>query len=275
MDLNTTPAMAAPPGEVTNFHPGITEIQTKFITVYVGTLAGATVCLALRIWTRARIVRGIWADDCKQIRIRKEDRSLTDAIDAIIGAWLMDIGFFISCVEWMKYGFGDHLWNVSLAQLVKYGEFSERPYIASSLINTFFSGSNSSRYFILLGADAHQVFHTHAVRLESFPVPFELILNFPRYLRLNPQKWFRWAVGFLMLTIFVYTIATTVVVGAGCKRTDPAKTQCINNLELAQGALNIASDFFVIVLPLPMCYALHIPKGQKIALALILAAGSL
>jgi type IV secretory pathway TrbD component len=170
MDLNTTPAMAAPPGEVTNFHPGITEIQMKFITVYAGTLAGATVCLALRIWTRARIVRGIWADDCKQIPVRKEDESLTDTIDAIIGAWLMDIGFFISCVEWMKYGFGDHLWNVSLAQLVKYAEVSERPYVFSSLINTFLSDSDSSRYFILLGADAHQVFHTLAVSLESFPV---------------------------------------------------------------------------------------------------------
>lgn len=84
MDLNTTPAMAAPPGEVSNFHPGITEIQMKFITVYAGTLARATVCLALQIWTRARIVRGIWADDCT----------------------------FVS----------DHLWNVSLAQLVKYAE---------------------------------------------------------------------------------------------------------------------------------------------------------
>jgi hypothetical protein len=78
-----------------------------------------------------------------------------------------------------------------------------------------------------------------------------------------------------MFTIFAYTIATTVVVGAGCKPTDPAKTQCINNLALAQAVLNIASDFFVIILPLPVCYALHIPRGQKIALALILAAGSL
>jgi hypothetical protein len=59
-------------------------------------------------------------------------------------------------------------------------------------------------------------------------------------------------------------IATTVLVGAGCKLTDPAKTQCINSLTLAQAVLNIASDFFVIVLPLPMCYALHIPRGQRL-----------
>jgi type IV secretory pathway TrbD component len=179
MDLNTTPAMAAPPGEVTNFHPEITEIQMKFITVYAGTLAGATVCLALRIWTRARIVRGIWVDDCKQIQTKKEERSLTFTVDAIIGAWLMDIGFFMSCVVWMKYGFGDHLWNISLAQLVKYAEVSERPYIASSLINTFISDSNTSRYFLLLGSDAHQVFHTLAVTLSPFLFPFEPILTSP------------------------------------------------------------------------------------------------
>jgi hypothetical protein len=78
-----------------------------------------------------------------------------------------------------------------------------------------------------------------------------------------------------MFIMFAYTIATTVIVAAGCKPSDPSKTQCINNLAIAQSILNIASDFFVIVLPLPMCYALHLPMGQKIGVTLILAAGSL
>jgi hypothetical protein len=63
-------------------------------------------------------------------------------------------------------------------------------------------------------------------------------------------------------------------VAAGCKPTDPSKTQCINNLALAQAILNIASDFFVIILPLPMIYKLQMPRGQKVALALLLSAGS-
>jgi hypothetical protein len=82
----------------------------------------------------------------------------------------MDIGFFISCIKWMKYGFGDHLWNVSLAQLVKYAEVREHPCVSSLKINTIIPDCDSSGYFVLLGADARQVFHTLAVRVEFFPV---------------------------------------------------------------------------------------------------------
>jgi len=222
MDLSTTPVIPAPPGEVTNFNVGMTSIQHKFINVYAGTLAAATACLLARIWTRLRIVRGFWADDY-----------------AIIGAWLTGAGFFISCLEWMKYGFGDHLWNVSVVQLSKYAE------LATPVVTLYCWAPMLTKFSILL-----------------------------LYLRLNPKTWFRWCVWFLMFTIFVYTIATTIIVAAGCKPTDPSKTQCINDLALAQAVLNIASDFFVIVLPLPMCYELHIPRGQKVVLALILAAGS-
>ena len=103
--MATTPAMTASAGEVTNFDVGMTEIQRKFIVVYAGTLAGATVCLMMRLWTRIQTIRGMWIDDY-----------------AIIAAWLVDIGFFIAGVNWMKYGLGDHLWNVSLEQLVEYGQ---------------------------------------------------------------------------------------------------------------------------------------------------------
>jgi hypothetical protein len=103
--MATTPALAAPAGEHTDFGGGITYMQQKFITVYAGTLAAATFCLALRLWTRIKIVRSVWLDDY-----------------ALIGAWLADIGFFVCCIQWMKYGFGRHLWNVSLADVVKYAE---------------------------------------------------------------------------------------------------------------------------------------------------------
>jgi hypothetical protein len=66
MDYSTTPAMPAPPGQVTNFHPGVTEIQQKFINVYAATLAAGTFTLALRLWTRARIIRELWWDDCME-----------------------------------------------------------------------------------------------------------------------------------------------------------------------------------------------------------------
>jgi len=103
--MATTPALAPPPGEHTDFNAGVTEIQRKFIIVYAGTLSAATFCLALRLWTRMKILRSVWLDDY-----------------ALIGAWVADIGFFVCCLEWMNDGFGQHLYNVSLAQVVKYAE---------------------------------------------------------------------------------------------------------------------------------------------------------
>ena len=132
---------------------------------------------------------------------------------------------------------------------------------------------HSDSNIVLLGSNVFQVLDFAAVSLLDSHQQIKLILL--RYFRLNPDRWFRMAVWFLMFMVFAYTIATTVIVAAGCKPTDPSKTQCINNLALAQAILNIASDFLIIALPLPMIWKLHIPRGQKIALAFILGGGSL
>lgn len=76
-------------------------------------------------------------------------------IDAIIGAWLCDIGFFISCIVWMNDGFGDHLWNVSLAQLVQYAEVSILFVMKSCNELTSSTELNICHNTVLLGAYAY------------------------------------------------------------------------------------------------------------------------
>ncbi|OJD34097.1 uncharacterized protein BKCO1_25000123 [Diplodia corticola] len=219
MDLENTPAMAAPSGETSNLDPAMTSVQRDFIIISSGVAAGATVTVALRVWTRAVVVKHIGLDDY-----------------AVVAAWLMGIGFIVCCIQWMEYGFGDHLWNTSLAQVVKYAEWS------IPVVTTYCWAPMLSKFSILL-----------------------------TYRHVNPDKLFRIAIYVLMVIIMAYTLATTFVTSAGCKPTDPTKADCIATLAVAQAISNIVTDA---IIPIPMIYKLHLPVGQRVVLGVVLAGGS-
>lgn len=65
MDLDTTPAMAAPAGESSDFNAPVTDAQWDFIRVSAGVIGGATLSLVFRIWARAGVVRQFGLDDCE------------------------------------------------------------------------------------------------------------------------------------------------------------------------------------------------------------------
>lgn len=67
MDMENTPAMPAPAGETSNLDGPITSVQRDFIIISSGVAAGATIAVALRMWTRAVIVKHVGLDDCKLI----------------------------------------------------------------------------------------------------------------------------------------------------------------------------------------------------------------
>lgn len=69
MDMENTPAMPAPPGETSNLDGPMTSVQRDFIIISSGVAAGATIAVALRMWTRAVIVKHVGLDDCKLIRM--------------------------------------------------------------------------------------------------------------------------------------------------------------------------------------------------------------
>lgn len=67
MDLENTPAMAAPPGETTDLDGPMTSVQRDFIIISSGVTAGATIAVALRMWIRAVVVKHVGLDGCKLI----------------------------------------------------------------------------------------------------------------------------------------------------------------------------------------------------------------
>ena len=168
MDLATTPAMAPPPGEVTDFNPGMTSIQKRFITIYAGTLAAATFCLALRLWTRARIVRSLWLDDCKSFTIHLLKYKFLTLLDAVVGAWLMNIGFFISCLQ---CEFFPSVWIIMKLICTRDEIWVRRPFMERLFGST--SQVRRERYAsgdsLLLGTNAYQVLHPYLVGTYSSP----------------------------------------------------------------------------------------------------------
>ncbi|OJD35010.1 uncharacterized protein BKCO1_19000197 [Diplodia corticola] len=218
-----TPAMEAPAGQTSTFDGPMTDAQWEFVRTGAGLVGGATVALALRIWARAGVMRHFGLDDY-----------------AVVAAWLLSVAFFVCEVQWMQYGFGDHLWNVTVAQAKEYAQWSI-PVLTA---------------------------YCWAPILSKFSI---LIL----YHHLNPNKAFRVVVYIMIAIIVGYSVASTVVVGAICRPTDATKSQCLDNLTLIQAIVNISTDGLVIIMPVSIIHKLQFPLGQLMVVGLVMAGGFL
>jgi hypothetical protein len=78
----------------------------------------------------------------------------------------------------------------------------------------------------------------------------------------------------LMFIIAGYTLATTLATAGGCNPLREGATPCINSLALWQAILNIVTDFLMLLIPIPLLWALQLPLLQKLSLGLIFALGS-
>lgn len=103
------------------------------------------------------------------------------------------------------------------------------------------------------------------------------------YLRLSPQRWFRYSVFATLALIVGYTTGIFFSLVFAC---DPIKRSfditittgsCINSaaLYIATAASNIISDVILFVLPIPMVVTLQVPLKQKIGLMFIFGVGSM
>ncbi|KAL2829346.1 hypothetical protein BJY01DRAFT_255041 [Aspergillus pseudoustus] len=158
---------------------------------------------------------------------------------AVIASTLFSIAFFALCFVAMKYGFGRHLWNVPATSLPTYLK------LLIPIVVTYCWAPFMTKFSILI-----------------------------LYHRLNPSKKFRWIIYALMFIIAGYTLATTLATAGGCNPLNTGQTPCINNLALWQAILNIATDFLMLLLPLPLLWALQLPLLQKVSLGFIFAIGS-
>ena len=59
------------------------------------------------------------------------------------------------------------------------------------------------------------------------------------------------------------------------KLTPDAKCSDVNDITLAQGAFNMASDIIVLILPTSGLWSLNVPLGRKIAVTLLFGTGLL
>ncbi|KNG51502.1 integral membrane protein [Stemphylium lycopersici] len=95
--------MPPPPGVEPDFSGSRTSLQSRIIVVYVIMTVLSTVVLALRLHTRIFIRRTTGLDDV-----------------LVVLSWFGCVAWLVIGFEAFQYGFGQHLWNVTPAQLPDY-----------------------------------------------------------------------------------------------------------------------------------------------------------
>ncbi|KAI1413018.1 hypothetical protein F5Y13DRAFT_199502 [Hypoxylon sp. FL1857] len=101
------------------------------------------------------------------------------------------------------------------------------------------------------------------------------------YLRIfGNTKWLRWACRFMLTCIIMYCIASVTVTIFQCTPVTKAfdkslEGTCVSNGKFwyANAGFSIATDVIILTIPMPLVYALQIPKVQKAALMMVFALG--
>ncbi|KAI1768928.1 hypothetical protein GGR53DRAFT_462009 [Hypoxylon sp. FL1150] len=101
------------------------------------------------------------------------------------------------------------------------------------------------------------------------------------YLRIfSNTKWLRWACRFILTTVILYCIASVTATIFQCTPVTKAfnkslKGTCIDNghFWFANAGFSIATDVIILTLPMPLVYALQVPRVQKAALIMVFALG--
>jgi hypothetical protein len=110
------------------------------------------------------------------------------------------------------------------------------------------------------------------------------------YLRIfSPFRWMRWACYFGIWFNFLFYGVCSVIQGVWCSPapgsnwTEYVITQLSHTnhcdktitLTLVQSAINIASDFYMLLLPIPAVWTLHLTMQRKIGVMAVFATGLL
>ncbi|KAI1384364.1 uncharacterized protein F4822DRAFT_414886 [Hypoxylon trugodes] len=101
------------------------------------------------------------------------------------------------------------------------------------------------------------------------------------YLRIfGNTKWFRLACRVMLVCVILYFVASVTATICQCvpitKAFDKSlEGTCIDNGRFwyANAGFSIASDVIILTLPMPLVYALQVPRVQKVALVMVFALG--
>ncbi|KAJ5786865.1 uncharacterized protein N7503_012077, partial [Penicillium pulvis] len=220
--LATTPGMQPPDGQTSDFNAPYNSLQIGTVIAFGITYFLATCFIGLRYFQAVKLTKKIDLD-----------------LVAITISYGASCYYFVTIVNLMKYGWGKHLWDVSLADLVVFNK--------ELLPNTL-------TYLIC-------------------PCVTKMAILSVLY-RINPSIIYRYIVVATATLIFAYTLTLCIITGGPCNPLKTGTTKCLENVALSQAVLNIASDFAVVALPIPTIHNLHFSMKQKLTVSCLLTLGS-
>ncbi|PGH15073.1 hypothetical protein AJ80_05698 [Polytolypa hystricis UAMH7299] len=222
MDLATTPGMAPPDGHIPQFDAPYNMLQVGTVIAFGVTYFVATVFLFLRYFQSLKLVQKV-------------------EIDLVIVSLSYGVAlfYFVTLVNLMGYGWGKHLWDVSLADLMEFNK-------------------------ILLPNTLAYLICPSITKMGMLAVLY----------RINPSIIYRSIVVAIAVAIIAYTAALCSITGGPCSPLKEGTLNCLQGVALSHAVLNIASDFAVLAVPIPTIYSLKLTLKQKISLGCLLGVGS-
>ncbi|KAK2666507.1 hypothetical protein RAB80_018164 [Fusarium oxysporum f. sp. vasinfectum] len=235
-------AAPPPPGISPSFdHPEYSG--QPVVVVNIACLALATSVCALRLFTKLKIVRTVDYSDY-----------------LIIPAWIFAVAFASVNIIQCSYGLGVHIWNVPIVK------FS--PTFLQS------SDTNAKPWQLKLQITTQALY--------CVSMMFTKLSLLAVYLRISPSRRFRAVVCLLMAIVAGYSFSAVLVAIFQCHPIEMAwditisDGSCIDRMAyfIATLALNVATDLFMLALPIPMLWNVKMPKRQKLGLIGIFMTGS-
>ncbi|KAL4863941.1 hypothetical protein BDV12DRAFT_176867 [Aspergillus spectabilis] len=222
IDLTTTPGMAPPAGHTPQFDAPWNSVQVGSVIAFTVTYFFATVFLGLRYFQAFKLIQKIEVD-----------------LVAVTVSYGVALVYFVTMVDLFGHGWGKHMWDVSLADLIE---------LNKALL------PNTLSYLIC-------------------PTITKMAILSVLYC-INPSMIYRGAVIVVAVMIFAYTLTLCIITGGPCSPLKDGTIKCLERVALSQAILNIVSDFAVLALPIPTIHKLHLPLRQKLTVGCLLALGS-
>ncbi|KAM0803163.1 hypothetical protein BDR22DRAFT_841878 [Usnea florida] len=228
MDSSNIPALAPPPGSVSNFNDPRT-LSTSLIALLVVFMSLMLAVVGMRLYSRALLSHAVGWDDYMCLLAA----SLAAAHSAIV-LWII------------RFGYGRHLWDIRAVTLTP--------------SHLRLMGSLS-----IIGSAS------------TFSIKTSILLFYLQLFRVNPR--FKYWVYFGILFCAIYTAAYWGVSAASlieCSSPQSIEiTLCAHSdiSTLVAGAVNVVTDFYVLLLPIRIVTRLNTRRGKKIRLMAVFLCG--
>lgn len=216
----------------------------QLIAVASAFLALVVFSVAVRIFTRLRLVKWLGADDWLMVCAMVGSIMLSAGTIACTSSSKNDWSFLISTA--CKYGMGKHLDQQAIEH--------RKPYMIADLIASL--SYSISAMFVKLS-----------------------LLTF--YVRLTPEPHFRMMTYTLMAMCAVFGIASAITVPLQCipismlwDTTVQGHCIDINNFYFANAGIHMFTEILIFALPIQTLWHLHLPLRQKLGLCGLMSIGA-